>query len=60
MVHFTWIIFCLLLSGAILNIFTKKNKEINDEKRELNIDGLRYILAGLVAFHHNEFSYNFF
>jgi peptidoglycan/LPS O-acetylase OafA/YrhL len=60
MVHFTWIIFCLLLSGVILNIFTKKNKEINDEKRELNIDGLRYILAGLVAFHHNEFSYNFF
>jgi peptidoglycan/LPS O-acetylase OafA/YrhL len=54
--HVTWIAFCIISASLVFGI-----KRIEIEKgRELNIDGLRYLLAAFVAFHHNDASFSYF
>lgn len=51
----------IFITGFLLNPLIKKSKsEVLSNKRESNLDGLRYILASLVAFHHYFYSINFF
>ena len=52
--YVAWVIFCIL-SASFLFGFRKEKIESN---REYNIDGLRYILAAFVVFHHNGYSEN--
>ena len=54
--HLAWFFFCIL-SAAFIFGFTNFKFEKN---RELTIDGLRYLLAAFVAFHHNDISSAYF
>lgn len=54
--HVAWIAFCIISASLI---FGSKKIEI-ESGREINIDGLRYLLAAFVAFHHNDASFSFF
>jgi peptidoglycan/LPS O-acetylase OafA/YrhL len=59
--YFILVFTIILTTGFVLNLFT--GRSISNElltKREPNLDGLRYILASLVAFHHYFYSINFF
>ena len=54
--HIAWVFFCVLTAPIF---FKSKNYNI-ETTRELNIDGLRYILAAFVAFEHNSIVALFF
>jgi len=54
--HLAWVFFCIISASFI---FSSKKIKI-EETRELNIDGLRYILAAFVVFHHNDISTAYF
>lgn len=53
-VNVTWIFLCIISAGLIFS-WKKNNFETG---RLSNLDGLRYILAAFVAFHHNTYLYN--
>lgn len=52
--YVAWVIFCIFSASFIFG-FRKDKVEGN---REYNIDGLRYLLAALVVFHHHGYSEN--
>ncbi|TYR22329.1 acyltransferase [Enterobacter cloacae] len=52
----TWVIFCIISASFI---FGFRNNSF-EKNRNYNIDGLRYLLAAFVAFHHNSYSEFFF
>ncbi|WP_318594191.1 acyltransferase family protein [Enterobacter kobei] len=52
--YVAWVIFCIFSASFIFG-FRKEKVEGN---REYNIDGLRYLLASLVVFHHHGYSEN--
>lgn len=54
--YVTWVIFCILSASFLFGI----RKEKIEANRQYNIDGLRYILAAFVVFHHNGYSENLF
>lgn len=49
-----WVIFCIFSASFIFGF----RKEKTEGNREYNIDGLRYLLAALVVFHHHGYSEN--
>ncbi|WP_156477994.1 acyltransferase, partial [Acetobacter malorum] len=49
-----WIFLCIISAGLIFS-WGKNNHE---NGRLSNLDGLRYVLASFVAFHHNTYFYN--
>lgn len=51
-----WVLFCIISASFIFG-FRKDSFEHN---RNYNIDGLRYLLAAFVAFHHNSYTELFF
>ncbi|WP_297118925.1 acyltransferase [uncultured Enterobacter sp.] len=51
-----WILFCILSASFIFGF----RKDPFIPNRNYNIDGLRYLLAAFVAFHHNSYSEIFF
>lgn len=54
--HLVWVLFCIV-SAALIFGSTKNRIEPN---RDLSIDGLRYLLAAFVVFHHNDISKAYF
>lgn len=54
--HLAWVFFCIISASFI---FRSKKIKI-EQNRELNIDGLRYVLAAFVVFHHNDISTAYF
>lgn len=54
--HVAWIAFCIISASLI---FGSKKLKI-EGGREIHIDGLRYLLAAFVAFHHNDASFAYF
>ncbi|PLR20428.1 hypothetical protein PZBJ_20485 [Pantoea endophytica] len=54
--HLVWVFFCIISASFI---FGSKKYKI-EPNRELNIDGLRYLLAAFVVFHHNDISKAYF
>lgn len=56
-----WALWCIVSAAIIFN--TKpfiRDKIYESKSREYNIDGLRYILASLVAFQHKAFFFNLY
>ncbi|WP_318514690.1 acyltransferase family protein [Photobacterium leiognathi] len=56
--HTAWVVVMILLSGVIFSHKYFSFLDNNSKYREINIDGLRYLLASFVAMHHFIFSYN--
>ncbi|WP_455851467.1 acyltransferase family protein [Pantoea endophytica] len=54
--HLAWVFFCIISASFI---FQTKKIQI-EQNRDLNIDGLRYVLAAFVVFHHNDISTAYF
>lgn len=54
--HLIWSLFCILSASFIFGL--RKDSFVHN--RNYNIDGLRYLLAAFVAFHHNSYSEFFF
>lgn len=54
--HLAWVFFCIISASVI---FCSKKIKI-EVGRELNIDGLRYVLAAFVVFHHNDIATAYF
>lgn len=59
--YFILVFTIILITGFITSLLSDRSISENlSKKREPNLDGLRYILASLVAFHHYFYSINFF
>ncbi|WGE30895.1 acyltransferase family protein (plasmid) [Edwardsiella tarda] len=53
---FAWFLFCLLSAGWLFSFSTEQVPT----RRMHAMDGLRFVLAALVVFHHNLYSYHFY
>lgn len=57
---FVWMLICILAAGLIFSSRVFSFIDKNNESRISQIDGLRFVLASLVLFHHYILSYAYF
>ncbi|GAB6968584.1 acyltransferase [Komagataeibacter kakiaceti JCM 25156] len=56
-----WALWCIVSAGLIFNMKPfSRNRIYESRSREYNIDGLRYVLAAMVAFQHKAFFFNLY
>ncbi|EPP1942616.1 acyltransferase family protein [Escherichia coli] len=59
---YLWVGCSIFICGLLFssNVFSYIDGKDHDYSRERNLDGLRYILASMVVFHHSDYFINYF